>query len=83
MQRKNPKRTARPSGGDGGSASRTIRGRAASRSSGRGGGGGGIGGGDDDEPQGVPTPISSMGRPNPPRRHSDQVRGQRSAGENP
>jgi hypothetical protein len=73
MQRKNPKRVTRPSGGDGGSASRTVRGRVAARSSGHGGGGGGIGDGDDDEPQGVPAPISSMGRPNPPCRHSEQV----------
>jgi hypothetical protein len=68
MQRRNPKRTARPSGGDGGRPSRPVHGWAAARSSGR-----GSGGGDDDEPQGVPAPISSMGRPNPPRRHSEQV----------
>jgi hypothetical protein len=73
MQRKNPKRAAHPSGGDGGSASRSVCGRAAARSSGHGGGGGDIGSGDDDEPQGVPAPISSMGHPNPPRRHSEQV----------
>jgi hypothetical protein len=31
----------------------------------------------------MPAPISSMGRPNPPRRHSEQVQGQRPVGENP
>jgi hypothetical protein len=31
----------------------------------------------------VPAPILSMGRPNPPCRHSEQVQGQRPAGENP
>jgi hypothetical protein len=31
----------------------------------------------------LPAPISSMGHPNPPRRHSEQVQGQRPIGENP
>jgi hypothetical protein len=50
MQRKNPKRAARPDGGDGGSASWPVRGRTVARSSGRGGASGGVGGGDADEP---------------------------------
>jgi chorismate synthase len=83
MQRKNPKRVARPSGGDGGSASWPVRGRTATRSGGHGGASGGVSSGDDDEPQGVHAPTSSMGRPNPPCRHSEQVQGQCPAGENP